>query len=33
MIDGPPLVMLDPFDLHEDLVEVPLPLGLTAKLS
>ena len=30
MVDGAPEVMLDAIDLHENLVEVPLPLGVQA---
>jgi hypothetical protein len=33
MIDGPPLNNADPVNLHEDLIEVPLPLRMPAKVS
>lgn len=32
MIDGPPEIMLSSVDLHEDLIKMPLPLGVLAQI-
>lgn len=33
MVHSPPQVMLDAVYLHEDLVEVPLPLGVLTQIG